>query len=181
MPLALTDAGCLREVWPPAPLNHAAQGTQFCSATTVPSSHNASPTILCLSFPRLLSKDSYGRAGSHHAPSAPAVPQHILSGEDTSGTGQCPGDQCEPHSLGWAWLCTMLLVPEPQPGKLGARREQRQHAQVGQGMETTSLPAPPTPSNGARVHHEAGGAVPDLKNGRQSGSAAAGSSCPHCF
>lgn len=46
----------------------------------------------------------------------------------------------------------MLVVPEPQTGKLGAAWDQRQHAQVGQGMGTTSLPAPP-PSKGARVNH----------------------------
>lgn len=75
----------------------------------------------------------------------------------------------------------LALVAEPQPGKLGAGWDQRQHAQVGQGIRTTSLPAPRPQQWGQGEPWRLGELVPALKNGRQSGSAVAGSSRPHCF
>lgn len=152
MPLALTDASCLRGIWPPS----------LCSAgdpTLQPHHHalSAPPVILCLSFPRLLSEVSCGQAGGHHMPSAPAAPQQIPSGGDTGGTGQ----------RSWG------LVPTPQPGvglaphHAGGHRAPARRAGGQVGAEAVCpgragygnhLPASTTPSNGIRENQGGWGA-----------------------
>lgn len=182
MPLAFTDAGCLSGALATCPLRCAVQGTRFCSPTTMPYSHSAPPAILCLSFPRLLSESSCGHAGGHHVPSAPAATQQILSR----------------HWWDWAMLLRTSANPtawggpgsppcwwSQSPSQVSWRPGRSRGSMPKQGRVWELCPFPastPLPQQwGQSEPWRLGELVPALKNGRQSGSAAAGSSHPHCF
>lgn len=84
----------------------------------------------------------------------PQLPHSTSRVEETLvGLGSTPGDQCQPHSLGWAWLPTMQSPSQVSWGKVGAEA-----ACPGRAGYGNPLPASTTPSNGIRVNQGGWGA-----------------------